>query len=180
MNISRDVIAAGPMAEWIYQESIRKGNSPAMAEMLALRKAPSAETDDTYLANFGTLLQQFDGDERAVQAHIEKCQKFHGFTPRENDVYIPTLAQSPGDPRAHIRSRGEAQRYAEEIGVELQINGRTVTKNREPERDPWEGPPILKESIIRESAPDMLKENPKLANRPNELREAIIDKHAMK
>lgn len=178
MNIPRDVTAAGPMAEWIYQEAISKGNSPAMAEMLAIRKAPSCETDDTFLSNFGTLLNQFDGDERALKAHVELCQK-NGFTPDANSVYLPTIAAKPGDPRAHVKSRAEAQRYCEEQGVALQLNGREVCKSREPDSDPWDSHPKLHERHIRESVPDMLKENPKLADKPNELREAIIDKHAM-
>lgn len=179
MNFPRAVTAAGPMAEWIYSEAISKGNSPGMAEMLALRKPPNAETDDTFLSNFGTMLNQFEGDEKALEAHRENCAK-HGFVPGDNDVYLPTLAAYPGDPRAHVKSRGEAQRYAEERGTGLEINGREVVKEREPETDPWDDGPALKESIIRDSASDVVKDDPSLASKPQELREAVIDKHALK
>lgn len=150
-----------------------------MSDIIRCRKAPKSDTDDDYLRGRGSLLQQFDGEERALQAHLEHCAE-HGFKPRENDVYLPTLAQFPGDPRAHVRSRAEAQKYAEELGVGLQINGRDVVKHREPESDPWDECTPLGEDLIRKSAPDMVKSDPKLAKDPQQLREAVIAKHALK
>lgn len=179
MNIPREVTAAGPGAEWIYQEAISKGNSPRMAEMLALRKAPSPDTDDTFLAGRGTLLKQFDGDERAMNARIQEAQR-HGYTPGVNDVYMPTLAQFPGDPRAFVRSKGECVRLAEERGTALELKGRQVVKGRTPDRDPMEDRVALAEDLIQESIPEVIRENPKLANDIGEARAAVIDKHAVK
>lgn len=152
----------------------KKRNAGKLDEMLASRKAPGCETDDTYLSNFGTLLSQFGGDEHALKEHV-KAAKEAGYTPGDNDVYIPTLAKFKGDPEAHISSRGDAVRLAEKRGEGLEINGRKVVESREPESDPWDEREILAEDLIQESLPDVMASDPTLS--VADAREVVIEKH---
>lgn len=152
----------------------KKRCAKKLDEMLALRKAPGCETEATHLSNFGTLLSQFNGDERALKEHVKAAQE-HGYTPGVNDVYIPTLARFKGDPEAHISSRGDAVRLAEKRGEGLEINGREVVKSREPESDPWDDRTVLAEDLIQESLPEVMASNPTL--NAADAREVVIEKH---
>jgi len=175
--IPRCVIEAGPEAVKIYSISVGNGNKPSFAEMLALRKAPSAETEDTFLSNFGRLRDQFDQDDRYVGELVKAARK-DGYNPGENDVYMPTIATKFGDPRAFIKSRAEARAVAEERGTELTVNGRTIVKHREPEQDPYETAPKLNDALVAPEVKKLRRENPKLS--VHEAREAVIDKHGSK
>jgi len=145
----------------IYDASIAKGNSPKLAEMFAMRTAPAAETDTTWLAGRGGLRQQFDNDDRYVGMVAER-QSEMGHQVHENDVYLPTLAQYPGDPRAFVSSVGEAKKYAEEVGVGLTVGSRELVKHREPEEDPFETAPKLCPQIAHEEAVKLQQADPKL------------------
>jgi hypothetical protein len=177
VNVPRHIVSLGPTAEYIYTEAIRKGNKPGFAEMLAMRKAPSAETESTFLSNFGKLLDQFDGDEHYTDAVVAAARK-QGYNPSPNDVYQPALASQMGDPQAFIKSRGEAIAVAEERGAELEINGRTVVKHRQPEVDPYETAPQLSNDLAAPEVAKLMKSNNKLS--AGEAREAVNEKHGSK
>jgi hypothetical protein len=171
------VRARGGKAAWIYAEAIAKGNKPGFAEMLAMQEAPAGQTESTFLANFGKLADQFDNDDRYVNTLVEAARA-NGYNPSPNDVYMPTIANKMGDPRAFIKSRGEAKKVAEERGSALTINGKTEVEHRQPEDDPFDSAPKLAENLI---APEVVKAqaaNPKLS--AGEAREMVIDKHGSK
>lgn len=156
--VPRDVINAGPVAIKLFLYSKDKGNSDRMAEMLALQKPPLGHTDSSWLAGRGKLLDQFDGDERYTRLLREESRK-RGFDPGENKVYLPTLAQEPFDRRAFVSDRGEAVKYAEDLGIALDIEGRRVVEAREPEEDPYETAPKLCPKIAREEAVKLMQED---------------------
>jgi hypothetical protein len=109
---------------------------------------------------------------------LVKAARKSGYNPGENDVYMPTIAESFGDPRAFIKSRAEAKRVAEERGTELTVNGRTVVKHREPELDPYETAPKLDDKLAAPEVAKLRKLNPKLS--VAEAKEAVIEKHGSK
>lgn len=168
---------AGLQAVAIFEASVAKGNSVRLATMLALRKAPGADTDDQFLASQGTLLKQFDGNEAALKMHIESAQK-HGYTPGVNDVYLPQLAQFSGDPRAHVKSKGEAIRYAESLGVGCTYMGKEMLKSRQPERDWMETADVMSDDLVAEALPKLLAEDSSLKKRSKqEQKEAVLERH---
>lgn len=164
----------GSIACNIYLTSIGQGNSHKLAEMFAMRQAPSAETESTFLANFGKLQDQFDGDEFHTEAVVAAARK-QGYNPSPNDVYQPAIAKCIGDPRAFVKSRGEAIAVAEERGAELEINGRTVAKHRQPEIDPYETAPQLADDLAAPEVAKLMASNKKLS--AGEAREAVNEKH---
>lgn len=172
--VPRDVIDAGPPAIKLYLHSKDKGNSDSIAGMLAMQQPPLAHTDSTWLAGRGKLLDQFDGDERYTRLLREESRK-RGFDPGENAVYLPTLAQEPFDRRAFVSDRGEAVKYAEDLGIALDIEGRRVVEAREPEADPYETSPKLCPKIAREEATKLVEADPTLDFR--DATEAAIEKH---
>ena len=177
INVPRHIVSRGPTAEWIYTEAIKKGNKPGFAEMLAMRKAPSAETESTFLSNFGKLQDQFDGDEQYTEAVVAAARQ-QGYNPSPNDVYQPAIANKIGDPRAFVKSRGEAIAVAEDRGAELEINGRTVAKHRQPEVDPFENAPQLADDLAAPEVAQLMASNKKLS--ATEAREAVNEKHGSK
>ena len=168
---------AGIGAVTIYLTSVKAGNKPAFAEMLAMREPPGGKTESTFLSNFGTLLDQFDGDERYVNTLVAAARK-NGYNPGINDVYMPTIANEMGDPEAFIRSRGEAIKVAEKRGSELTIDGETKVKHQEPLEDPFDTAPVLAENLIAPEVKKAQAANPKLS--AGEAREMVIDKHGRK
>ena len=148
--------------------------SGKLQDRLGSRRSPGCETDTTFLSNFGSLDSQFDGDRRYTEELVKQARQ-QGGNPQINDVYLPTIAQRPGDPRAFVRSVGEARAYAEETGRGLTVNGREVLQGQEPEIDPFETAPKMDEELVRKELPAALTENPKLSL--PEAREMIIEKH---
>jgi hypothetical protein len=175
--VPRDVINAGPTAIKLFLISKDKGNSDSIAEMCALQAPPLSHTDASWLAGRGKLLDQFDGDERYVRLLREESRK-RGFDPGENSVYLPTLAQEPFDPRAFVSNRGEAVKYAEELGIDMSIEGRQVVKAREPDEDPYETAPALCPKIAREEALNIMAEDRSLDIR--DATDIAVDKHGEK
>ena len=96
-----------------YEECIRNGCSPLLAEMFASRKTPAIRTDATFLQGHinGNQFEKTPwlGDvykKEAVAAGINITGK----------VYLSQLASYPGDPQAWVSGRGDVQRVCEERG----------------------------------------------------------------
>lgn len=121
LQIPYDVQFAGPEVIAHFLSMVQAGESPRFAEMLALQKAPAANTDREFFSGRNTLGQQFDGDDRGL-ATVLRAAKRHGFTPSRNDIYEPGLCRpevGQGDPQAFISSsdgRGEVKRRVERLG----------------------------------------------------------------
>lgn len=172
------IVRAGAYAISIYVESIRKGNSRAMAEMFALRSPPGLVTDCTFLANRGTLASQFQGDE-GVMADVIAAAKRNGYTPNANDVYLSQLAAFPGDPAAFVPAtggRGHVQKVCEDRGWACE--GSVKTKAREQEK-PTENIK-LGTDLVESNVDKMVKKNPDLKRVDRrDLRAEAIAKHGM-
>jgi hypothetical protein len=121
-------------------------------------------TDKEFFARHGNLDKQCGGDQKEVN-RIVKAAKRNGFTPSQNAVYFPTMADKPGDPKAFIHpTDGRA-------AVDRLTQGAVIP--RQPKRV------ALAERTIKRYMRKMLAADPGLASRsPADLRAEIIAKHA--
>lgn len=180
IELPPDIAKAHPSRRAFYQVMIEKGESPRLAEMLALQQAPQINTDDTWFARFGTLEDQFKGDARGLKQVTDAAQQ-HGHKPNPNSVYYSGLAAFPGDPKAFITNapQGHIRSVCEERGQGSR--GLVNVKAREPESDPLDVSFVaddISDRIIegwRKEDPDKIK---KMSLR--ELREEVNHKHAHK
>lgn len=138
---------------------------------------PSLVTDTSFLASHGTLLQQCEGDDKEAD-RIAKAAKKQGYTPGINDVYVPTIATSTGDPAAFI-TPGDGRGHVKDV-----CRSRGMSCNGRVEYTAPERPPVqkkkLSEKFIRERSRALVHQRPELAHKPaGELRQQLIAKHAL-
>jgi len=177
-EIPFDIEAAGPITIGFYLWMVEKNSqSPAMAEMLALRQAPSVLTDDVMMGGIGNLDQQFK-DPMQLDYITRKAMQ-HGYKPRHTDFYCGAIAAFPGDPKAflnHGQGRGDMRKTLEERGWAGE--GLVNIKAREPESDPHEQKHKLNPKIVERIRKQKLKENPELKRKDqNEIRAEIVVDH---
>jgi len=94
-----------------YDECIRNGCSPKLAEMFSTGQAPSPRTDNTFLEG---RWNQFEKTPWLGDAY-KRVADAHGFDVK-GKVYLSQLAEFPGDPRAWVSGRGDVQKVCEERG----------------------------------------------------------------
>jgi hypothetical protein len=173
------VVSEDPFVQGFYEHVRDGGDSHRMAEMLAFRQAPRANTDREFFEGRGTLETQFSGTPDALNYVIRNAMK-HGYKPNPNDVYTSALARFPGDPQAFVPAtggRGHIQAVCERRGWACE--GSVNVKSREP----TEAPKSIRlgEDIVQKKIRKMVRENPDNARRPiGELRDEIINKHGSK
>lgn len=158
-----------------------KGQSPRMAELLALRSPPRCMTDDVFLGGVGDLEKQLPN----AQHREIVCRNAmrHGYKPKSTDYYLASVARFPGDPEAFV-NHGQGLGYVKKV-LERRGNGAegaVTLQTREPEEDPYENPVHkLSPKIVKRKMKQMLQANPGLALKDKrELTEAIVDKHGKK
>lgn len=171
------IISTNPRVQAFYVALRNKGESHNMAEICALRRAPGIETDDTFLAGFGTLADQFSGDEKQLQQRVNISEQ-HGYKPNVNDVYIHGLARFPGDPEAfvgHGKGKGHIKKLLEKRG--WSADGAVKVKGRPSEPD---DKPKLADSIGKQLGRRMVKKDPALLKvGVQERKQAVIAAHAL-
>ena len=98
--ISFPVISTDSRTQVFYIEMRRDGQSHNLAEMLALRRCPSLDTDTRFNAGLGTLRSHFK-DEAELYRVVAAAKK-QGYTPKSTDSYQPFMANRCGDPAAFV------------------------------------------------------------------------------
>lgn len=164
-----------------YMMLRRNGESHRMAEMLAARRPPRGNTDDTFFSGMGTLLDSCDGDENKLHRLVLAARR-QGYEPQAGDVYLPNLATELGDRNAFISrtdGRAKIRKVCEQRGWACE--GAVNVEARQPERDPYDSSVPLGEDIVSKTAAMMTKQDPSLKKLPRgELRDRIISKHGQK
>jgi hypothetical protein len=174
--------------ERLRRECVRNGEQPSdrdnhrLAEMLAFRSPPRANTDREFLAGIGTLDKQFEKDPEGLQAVVEGAKR-SGYTPNMHSLYNPSLARYEGDPAAfvpHDNPVGHIKKVCRERG--LGCRGAVNIDAPQPVRDHVRNPKkLLADDIVDEEIRRRVKQEPGLAAKGKRaLREAVIDKHALK
>ena len=180
IDLPPDSAKAHPSRQAFYQVMIEKGESPLLAEMLALQQAPQINTDDTWFARFGDLEDQFKGDARGLKQITDAAQE-HGHTPNPNSVYYSGLAAFPGDPKAFITHapQGHIRSVCEERGHGSR--GLVNVKAREPESDPLDVS-FIADDISDRIIQDWAETDPDITRKHSltELREKVNAEHAHK
>jgi hypothetical protein len=169
----------GHVWEEFLGESDPAGACPACGcrKSMRLFPAPHLQTDTTFFRGAGTLLDQCGGDDREAE-RIARAAIRQGYKPSPNDLYLPTLAQRPGDPGAFIQregGRGQIRRFCEETGISCQ----GMVEVQAPQRE-LPKPKKLHERTIRRYMRKALEKDPSLAAKKSELRQQIIQTHARK
>lgn len=110
------------------------------------RSFPGLNTDTTFLANRGTLDKQFE-DKEALDRVVAKSMAM-GFKPNPNSVYLSTLAECEGDPKAYVTSdaKGHIKKVCEERGVGC--HGSVNIKQPDARTDPDEARKRARERAI--------------------------------
>ena len=149
-----------------YENLRAHGQSHSMAEMLAYRQAPGAQTDREFMMGHPSLEQQIgdDNDRHYINQVTSNYRAATGHDPNPGHLYVQTLAQYPGDPRAFVADRGEVKRRAEELNVN--VSGMVNHKASEPISDPFAtASPMTGRNKIAPDLKLMLKESYKKAGK---------------
>ena len=146
----------------LYDECIANGCSPKLAEMLASRSPPAASTDTRFMASQSVGGGQFADDPLYGSAVMERAKREGVNT--SGAVYLSSLADSVGDPKAWVRGRGDIKRIASERN--MSVNG-TVTR-KQTEVEPMK---------VIDVAPDILAREVKQAMKesPGKKKQTVID-----
>lgn len=97
-----------------YDECIRQGTSPALAEMFSLGISPGLMTDAVFMENRGGCYDQFEKNPFLGEWHARQARAA-GINVG-GSVYLSGLAAYPGDPRAWVSGRGDVKRVLDERG----------------------------------------------------------------
>lgn len=139
-QVPYEVQTAGPKAIELYLGCVNRGESPRLAEMLALRAAPKCMTDSVMFGELQSIGKRF-GKTAEQQAQLESlvsAARKKGYNPNPNDVYMGEIASEWGDPDAFISptdGRAKIKQTLEKKGW-ASPEGWVTTEGREPEVDP--------------------------------------------
>lgn len=96
-----------------YNEMISSGVSPKLAEMLASRTPPGANTDREFLHGHCNG-NQFEGFQK-MGDYYQSYAKRAGISTK-GKIYLSSLANFPGDPKAWVSDRSEAAKVIDSNG----------------------------------------------------------------
>lgn len=167
-------VSGNPEVQSRYEEMRRKGESHAMAEMLAARRPPNLNGTDTAFWR-GKMLNN-GLEDNFMGERMRKLARKAGID-IAGKVYMGQLADTRGaeDPKAWVSDTGDIKKLCETNGWGCE--GSVRVKGAEPP------PPTqvrMAEDLIAEKAAEILRQNPDRAKNLMELREEIIEKHGSK
>jgi hypothetical protein len=163
----------------LYVRIRREGAKDRFAAMLALQEAPRIMTDAVFFEGAKRPGDEFDDQYLGI---LMKSAKRQGFVPPPGARYFPSLARFRGDKEAWV-GQGDGRGYIKQLCEKRgwAVEGAVSAQHREPERDPLEKAPRMAESLIRENAQRMVKQNPELKRLSRrDLRQHVLDKHGAK
>jgi len=168
-----------------YLRLITDGQSPRMAEALALQQCPGIGITDTiYIADQNrhgqTILDRMGGDEAAVE-RLSKGLARRGYKLKPHDHYIPTAARFANDPAAivnHKQTLGDLKRRVEESGA---TTHGVISSKGDNSRPPAGKKYRLNPQIVERIDSQQISDNPDLRKIPKRERCAeIVNKHGAK
>lgn len=168
------IVDSDPAIQSRYEEFRRHGNSHNFSEMMAFKQPPGSQSDTDFQRGIGTLASQIGDPENIYLNEVTGTyRKLTGHNPGNREIYMPGLAQFPGDPRAFVASGSEAKRVAERQNLGV-TEGSFTNKARQPEVDPFAAmaAPQTKRAPIASDlknliADQMVKRDPSLKGRVN-------------
>lgn len=129
---------------YVPAKKTTKAQKRRFAEMLASRQPPRGQTDSTFFAGMNLRKQLAGGvlADRELDRITGEAMK-RGFKPSADSIYMDSLADFDGDPKAFISmsdGRSHIRKVAEEKGVDaFEKDGTKIASGyRPPESDPME------------------------------------------
>lgn len=173
------------VSEWpqwqqdFYHQIVSRGTGPVMAHMLASQQPPVCRTDSELMAGQNKIKDLPDGYRQMLCRALKK----NGATFSIHDSYHGGPANFLGDPEClvgHGHGRSHMKRLCEKRGLKgsgvVDVDGTKCV-----EQKPLERVHQLHPRIVENIRQRMIDEDPGLAFQDQrELRESIIDKHALK
>lgn len=165
------VISKDCTVQSAYEEMRRAGQSHNIAEMLALRRLPACKTDREFLAGHCNG-SQFAKDAVLGNRYKEVAEQRGADV--TGKVYLSGLAAFPGDPRAWVADRSDAEKVIRERGWSseglINVKGQTEGKPSEPIP--------LADDLAEHYADKEIIAEPKLALKPRqEVKEMVTEKY---
>lgn len=109
---------AGPEAVARFDDMISKGQTVAMAAMLATRKAPSSGVDDRMvMANAPRLADQFKGCPQMLELWKKRYRQRTGEDLPDDAVVFRTCADEPGDADVVVTHKHSLQEVKEKLAA---------------------------------------------------------------
>lgn len=105
-------ISERPAVQAAFEEMLRHGVSPRLAEMLALQSPPMSNTDREFWEG------RWEQDTPLVRRYRREAERRGVST--NGTLYDPGLAAFPGDPEAFVGGRDDVRRLAEKRGWGVQ------------------------------------------------------------
>ena len=151
--------------EAIYRQALKNGCSERLADMLASRRAPRLNTDDSWWAGNTPYYKEVGEDlANKTRALVEA----DGGTMGPNDDYIPWIAEYKGDKEAVIHGHD----------ARAQIQRKAAKRKRKLEQQARKPRTLLAESLIKEETNQIPDFNRLPKKERKRLRQEIVEKHA--
>lgn len=162
------IISDIPEVQKHYELCLKNGCAPKLAEMLAFGKAPRGKSDSTFMAG---RWNQFADTPEIGDAYAEDARAV-GVDPK-GKIYLSSLAEFPGDPKAWVDSRDDVRRVCEERG--WGCSGTVDVKHRNDLPPPPEVG--VDPQLVEEHAANLAAKDPEAAAMPREeLKEMVADR----
>lgn len=154
---------------------IEKGQSPRMAETLAMQQAPGiGVTNSIFIQDQNRhgrmILDRMNGDTRQVEA-LKKSLALNGYRLKPGDHYIPTAARFAGDPEAIVNGTNTFSDLKSKIETRGRETHGAVSVKNDAERNRTKRV-RLSNQIVQRIDQHQIKQNPSLA------RTSVSDRHA--
>lgn len=184
VEIPECVRAAGDVAVETFRTSIRKGNTPRFAEMVALRRPSALNGDDTTFHNAldkGNLERRYKPEKLA---RMKAKARAAGINVDKGWEYYPGLANHEDDPRGWVGPTTTRADIAKRIAAEGNGCKELGVKVRPAEDDPNKRVHRLAPDLVQEQMQNKLQADPGLAaackksrKKLRELKNNVIETH---
>ena len=163
--------------KWVTQGELHATvDASVLQDVFESRQFPGLNTDTSFVAGRGTLSEQL-GNQADLVCNSAIAE---GYTPQPSDIYLSSLADFPGDPKAFVKHDG-AKQHVKDVCEEKGVPCEGSVKYTPTERKPPEQDVELADDIVSEVATDMAKKNPALLKATNdEIRKEVTKRHGPK
>ncbi len=177
-QIPYDVIRAGRPAVMQFQECIMNGETPKLAEMLALRSAPAVTSATDRLFKFNRGDDDLEKHPELYKAYASRLLAMGGSTAGKK--YFPSLAEDVGDPRAWISTDANGESEIRQLCAERGYSIRGAVNQSSGTRVEHDNDYGLADDIVDDEVHDLMAADPdkgRTFKARQELREQVRQKH---
>lgn len=167
------VISSNPHVQAHYEQCLKNGCSPKLAEALAFQQGPAMRTDATFMQ--GECNGKQFAKDPATGNRLKKIAKKAGVSV-VGKKYMSSLARFPGDPEAWVSSRGEVEKVVRKRGWGCTGSVNVQARQDEPLKQKGVTRGVA-DHIIEAEVESIVAETPEIAPTPKEkldLKEKIL------